>query len=486
MENTEKKGIFSRVYNWFVNLTLKGLLQLILIAFIIIVILMSVSYLPAIISRVSGSLSAALYSVFVPAEGATMKADKIILNSGEDFTINFKKGELKDGLFTISYACNDNVRLTSIETNGIKNIECETSYYLLDDDTSITIRPTTAENLVRLNITGSFENNKNQKSETIGAVRITIKNASLDTVKAPVTVVATGTVSTSGSRPNSYVPSQPAPIQPVYYGKPDLAVRILQVGILTGSNLINSQTQFNYSDMVGIRFEIRNDGDAVTGPWAFTAALPSTSNPTFSSATQISLRPGESILFTLGFSNLTNLYSSLITINADPLNQVAESVEYNNQATQTITNLGYNSNYYNNYNNNNGSNNGCYINGIFTYNCLNNNYNNGGYYDAYGNYVYYNNYNNNGWNYNYYGNNLSASCFATPNDPETDDRVRWSANVSGGDGDYSYDWTGTNSLDSSSENPTKTYSSSGTKRATVTITDGDDNEVTTSCSVYVN
>ncbi len=472
MEKNEEKGIFSKTYNWFANLTVKGLLGAILVAFIILIILVSVSYIPGVMSRISNSLSAALYSIFVPAENATLTINKNIINSGEDFTINFKRGDMTDGLFTVSYSCdsNQNINLVSVETNGFKAINCDTPYYLLDNETSITIRPSTNESVVRLVMTGSFENNSTQKSEVVGVARITIKNDSVGVIAVSTTTSSNNTTSTQ----NTYSPTV---TYPTYYGKADLAIRVIQVGLLNSqTNLITTQNQFRYSDMVGIKFEVRNDGETATGPWNFTAVLPSLSTPTYNSNTQISLRPGESIIFTLGFSNLNNQYSNIITINVDPQNQVSESVEYNNIITSTITNLTYNINYNNtNYNYNTGYNNGCYVNGFFTYNCDTTNSN---YYDGYGNFISYNN--------NYYYNNLSVSCSVSPNNPETGDRVRWSADSSGGDEDYDYKWTGTNGLDSSSKNPIKTYTSSGWKYATVTVTDGDNYKVSQTCSVYVN
>jgi hypothetical protein len=453
MEKTENKGIFSRIYDWFKNLTVKGLLGAILVAFVIMIIIMSASYIPKIMSGISSSLSAALYSIFVPAENATLTVNKKILNSGEDFTINFKKGDTTDGIFTVSYDCVSATELLSVESSGLKKIECDTRYYLLENDTAITIRPITKDSLVRLVIEGAFENNENQKIETVGVVRLTVKNDTLGTVVTPVST--TSTTQTTPTVP-TYTPAV-TPIRPIYYGKPDLAVRILQTGLLNkNTNLVTNQNQFSSSDMVGVKFEVRNDGDANTGAWNFVATLPSLSTPVFNSNTQISLRPGESIIFTLGFSNLTNQKISIINISVDPQNVVSESIEYNNIVTSTITNLNYNnSNYYNN--------NGCYVDGFFTYNC--------------------NNYNND-WNYNY-NNDLRVSCYAEPDDPEEGDRVRWYADVTGGDGDYDYDWSGTNGLNSSSKNPSKTYSSSGTKRATVTV-ESDGEEESATCSVYVD
>ena len=455
MENDNKKGIFARLWYWLKNLTIKGLLLAIFVAFIIIILFLTAARLPGIIAKASSSLTGALYSVFVPAEDATMTANKKIVASGDDFTVTFKRGDTgTDGVFTIFYECNDNVNLYSIESRGLKNIECNKAYYLLDDETNIKIRAVTRnEDVVRLVLTGALENNDNQKSETVGVARITITNSTaggvIITDSAPTTTRSTTTAPTTGG---PLIISNPPITQPVYYGKPDLAIRVLQVGTLnTASNLISPKTTFSSYETVGIKFEVRNDGGNASGPWYFTAVLPSNTNPNFTSQSQRSLGPGESIQYTLGFNNLSNQYSNNITINVDPINAVLESNEGNNLLTSAVINTGYN-------NNNNNYSNGCYVNGIYTYNCNN----------------------------NYYG-SMYVSCTASPNDPETGDTVRWKANVSGGSGNYDYDWNGTNSFNSSSQNPSKKYTSEGTKYATVSVEDRTNNvRASASCSVYVD
>jgi hypothetical protein len=438
------------------------LLLAILIAFIIIILFLTASRLPGIISKVSSSLTGALYSVFVPAEDATMTVDKKIIASGDDFSISFKRGETgQNGVFTVFHECNDNVTLYSLESRGMKKIDCNKAYYLLDNETSIKIRPVTKdEDVVRLVVTGALENNDNQKSETVGVARVTVTNSTASGVVVTENKPATTTNTNSTNNNNSNTTTRP-PVTtvintgtyPAYYGQPDLAVRVLQVGALnTATNLIAPRTTFSSYETVGIKFEIRNDGGNVSGPWYFTAVLPSTTNPSFTSQPQRSLGPGESIQFTLGFNNLLNQTSNNITINADPINSVKESNEANNIATSVVSNTGYN--------NNNNSNNGCYVNGVFTYNCYNNN--------------------------NYYG-TMYVSCYSSPSNPETGDTVRWNANISGGSGNYRYDWTGTNSLNSSSQNPTKKYTSEGTKYATVSVEDRTNNvRASASCSVYVD
>lgn len=340
---------------------------------------------------------------------------------------------------------------------GLKNIDCSKPYYLLANSNSLKIRAITKDqNLVRLALTGSLENNDTQKSETVGVVHITVTNNAVGPITpiastTPVTIVST-TTKTTAPNVSNYLPTY----NPTYYGKADLAVRVLQVGLLnTATNLISTQTTFSSYDTVGIKFEIRNDGDAATGPWYFSATLPSLTNPNYTSPTQVSLQPGQSIQFTLGFNNLTNSYSNLITINADPVNAVTENNKANNVATSPVINNGYN----NNYNNYNYNNNGCYINGVFTYNCYNNNYN----------------YNNNG---------LTVSCYASPSNPSSGDRVRWYANASGGDGSYDYSWSGTDGLDSTAHNPYITYDNDGVKYATVSVSSNGYTAIQT-CSVNV-
>jgi len=86
----------------------------------------------------------------------------------------------------------------------------------------------------------------------------------------------------------------------------------------------------------------------------------------------------------------------------------------------------------------------------------------------------------------YYYNDLNVSCYASPSYAQTGSRVNWYANVYGGDGDYDYDWSGTDGLDSSSRSPSKTYTTSGSKRANLTVRDGDGNRASATCYMNVN
>ena len=81
--------------------------------------------------------------------------------------------------------------------------------------------------------------------------------------------------------------------------------------------------------------------------------------------------------------------------------------------------------------------------------------------------------------------NLQVSCVASPSNVMIGNSVRYTANVSGGNGAYSYSWSGTDGLSSSSRTATKSYSSTGSKSATVTVDSGNQTRSAT-CSATVN
>jgi hypothetical protein len=82
---------------------------------------------------------------------------------------------------------------------------------------------------------------------------------------------------------------------------------------------------------------------------------------------------------------------------------------------------------------------------------------------------------------------LDVSCYASPEDPQIGERVRWYVDVDGGDGDYDYDWNGTDGLNSSSRSPSMTYYSYGSKRATVEVeSDGESETATCHANVRQN
>lgn len=124
------------------------------------------------------------------------------------------------------------------------------------------------------------------------------------------------------------------------YGDPDLTVTITDVGYLRTKNDTDT---FVASDSVSsgrdgaVKFTVKNIGTNVTGDWKFQLTLPtSSSNSTFTSPTQDSLKPGESVDYILGFQHSRSGNDRAITVKVDSGKDVSESNEGNNYDSATI------------------------------------------------------------------------------------------------------------------------------------------------------
>jgi len=124
------------------------------------------------------------------------------------------------------------------------------------------------------------------------------------------------------------------------YGDPDLTVTITDVGYLRTKNDTDTFVASNSASSGrdgAVKFTVKNIGTNVTGSWKFQAILPtSSSNSTFTSPTQDSLQPGESVDFVLGFQHTRSDNDRDIVIKVDSAKTVDESDEGNNSDSDTI------------------------------------------------------------------------------------------------------------------------------------------------------
>jgi hypothetical protein len=126
------------------------------------------------------------------------------------------------------------------------------------------------------------------------------------------------------------------------YGLPDLSVEITAVGYLattSASSFIASST-VPAGNRPAIQFTIKNVGTNVTGPWRFSASIPTQSAYLYQSALQDTLAPGDSIDYTLGFDQANRGASQVVSVTANFDNAVSEATARNNSASTTITVLG--------------------------------------------------------------------------------------------------------------------------------------------------
>ncbi len=118
-------------------------------------------------------------------------------------------------------------------------------------------------------------------------------------------------------------------------GRADLAVRILQVGVLGYNNVFtpySNTSSFRTADKVAVRFEVINQGKTASGAWTFRTELTDAPNPNKqyqNPQNEASIASGAKATFTIGFDNIRQGNNSL-TIFTDSLNQVNEFDENNN------------------------------------------------------------------------------------------------------------------------------------------------------------
>lgn len=123
-------------------------------------------------------------------------------------------------------------------------------------------------------------------------------------------------------------------------GLPDLMVKINAIGYLATS----SAESFVASSTVptgkptAIHFTIKNIGTNVTGPWRWSASIPTQSAYTQESQPQQSLAPGDSIEYWLGFDYYSaNKGLQTISVTANFDKTVKESNDGNNAASAKVT-----------------------------------------------------------------------------------------------------------------------------------------------------
>lgn len=118
-------------------------------------------------------------------------------------------------------------------------------------------------------------------------------------------------------------------------GIPDLAIAIVDTGIINGVGNFIPATSTGSGEQTGLVFEVSNSGTAASGQWRFVAHLPTLSGD-FTSELQDSLNPGEKIRYTIGFQLLRNQGQNTVSIDIDPTRQITTEANRNNNTASVI------------------------------------------------------------------------------------------------------------------------------------------------------
>ena len=290
----------------------------------------------------------------------TVTIEKITepIESGKPFTLNWNYGE-NNGTYFINYECAESgrVKLTlvknSSQNNPDRKISCGENYQIPGDGKVALAANSTAAQESELKIQIVYSETGTSESAR-GAAVIIIKpvaqtasgNTASGTAKTPDTSrpkpqTNTNTQSsglTPGPETNTeYQVSQSQGTQA--QGKSDLYSNITAYGTLNSNNEFTATTTLKSTDKIAVRFEIVNHGTVETGTWYFNAVLPTFPSHIFTSESQQSLKPGEKIVFTLGFNKVAKKDGNEFVVNADPANSINEASETNNIAKLTMNDV---------------------------------------------------------------------------------------------------------------------------------------------------
>lgn len=117
-------------------------------------------------------------------------------------------------------------------------------------------------------------------------------------------------------------------------GPPDLSVQIIDTGILSIDNIFSHATSVELGQKGAVVFEVKNIGGNVSPEWIFTAKIPIPDHD-YTSLTQSTLAPGETIRFTMGFSNLEHTATNTVSFSVDPNIRVSNDPDRNNNNAST-------------------------------------------------------------------------------------------------------------------------------------------------------
>lgn len=274
---------------------------LILLAFLAWAILKIVPKVASSIAGVGGAVSGLFSSSAVTASVSPQTVE-----SGDEASLKWAFSGSDKGEFQVSFDCADGLSMTMEKGGAQKAMICEKEYSLGDEAGSISVTPKLAkdDSLVDAEFRVTFRDEEGQLlGEDEALLTVTSGDGYGDAeggeeVATEGTVEATKPSTTSGG---SYSSGATA----------DLAIYSPNV---SGGRLT---------------FTAANQGGRSTGPWQFTYSTPTNPQDVFVSPAMMSLAPGEALGVTVRFGEVED-GRHMVTVSADPGNQISESNESNN------------------------------------------------------------------------------------------------------------------------------------------------------------
>jgi len=251
-----------------------------------------------------------------------------LITSGEAFELTWESTADSD-TYELSYECSDGFYF---ETEAGEMIPCGEPFPFVGPDHALPLVAQSKKHhffdvIVSL---ATIPNEKEEQVTDVFLLTVVNKEAEKDLEAIRNEVVAPANGGAVGGA--TFVPSTP-----VLSGLPDLAVQILATGILErDTDLFIATSSINRGQVAAVQFEVSNIGTNVSGPWTFTAKLPTTRNFVYEAKEQLSLNPGDRVKYTLSFDRLTHSSEGLFAVTIDPDETLVEINKANNKANVTL------------------------------------------------------------------------------------------------------------------------------------------------------
>lgn len=267
------------------------------------------------------SLSRSMLSSTFSSQKEIIVTAPATTTSQTPFTLSWKYSPKSEGSYALLYQCYDGLRVEEQSAAGtMSDIPCG-SAFILGSEKQVTLAARIASTDTGINLPISvlfLPNGTSTMTEAQGTASIAVlpSSTSLDTGNSPI-LTPEAPLMRDTTKSTAPTPTKKS----VAGGVPDLAVSIISI------------------DSTSATFDIRNDGNAASGSYYFSAQLPVAGGYAYTSPLQASLAPGAHVLSTLRFSQSTN--TNTFSVSVDPSNTVRESNENNNTAVQSFSNGAY-------------------------------------------------------------------------------------------------------------------------------------------------
>ena len=297
-----------------------------------------IKIMPSAISSLGSVLQS---TIFTPKETIVISLSNNAPASGEEIKLSFDhKGKNSIGKYEFRFECkSQDLKMTIIDGTNRTDVACGSKTQVLNTEFELIPILTTKNSYLDSNIFVDFTKSSSQSVNVTGRSLLTIHNGNIGD-----SVQATSSKSTSSATTikNFATSSQNTKINNTTVQKYDLYLVMKDSGVVTNGVFI-PKSNFNLNESSSIRFDIGNQGNIATGPWSFTANLPTNPNRTFSSPIQPSLNPGELIEYTLTLENLQSVGANIASVRIiSPGNELSTT---NNVGVITLNGNTYSGNY---------------------------------------------------------------------------------------------------------------------------------------------